>query len=233
MLKVVSYNIHSGVGVDGKFSYRRIGRFLASLDADIVCLQEMDLRAPEIDKAAQIQALKAGHFNEFIPSPAVVTKHGYYGNAILSRVKHLHVKSLDISVKNRQPRNIQEVLFQIDGKSLRIINTHKGLKQNERMQQMKQLEAVVDVNLQQGNTPLLVTGDFNEWLYFSRAFRHINSKLKQHKMGATFPNRFPLFKLDRIWTSPGNIVQRAYVIKTPESRLYSDHFPVCAELTLV
>lgn len=143
-LKIISYNIHSGVGVDDIFDYRRIGQFLAQQQADIVCLQEMDLRNPDLDKEAQIDYLKAGYFSDFIASPAVFTESGWYGNAILSRFSHLSQRSLDISVDTRQPRNIQDVLFNIDGHQLRILNTHKGLKSYERLAQFTQLEAVVD-----------------------------------------------------------------------------------------
>nr|WP_241664590.1 endonuclease/exonuclease/phosphatase family protein [Ningiella ruwaisensis] len=237
MLKIISYNIHSGVGTDEKFSYARIGKFLASQDADIVCLQEMDLRDPKLDKAEQIQALLAGHFTEFIPSPAVVTDHGYYGNAILSRVKKLQSRSVDISVESRQPRNIQDVLFDFGSQKLRVLNTHKGLKQYERMAQFEQLENVVDEILNEqtetGHIPLLVTGDFNEWQFFPKSLKRINKKLHAHKLGATFPSKFPLFKLDRFWSKPAHIVHRAGILKTPETRYFSDHYPIFAELSLL
>lgn len=229
-LKVISYNIHSGVGVDKVFDYRRIGQFLAKQKADIVCLQEMDLRNPDLIKDEQIAHLKAGYFTHFIASPAVFTETGWYGNAILSRFSHLKKRSLDISVETRQPRNIQDVLFNIDGHELRILNTHKGLKQYERMAQFKQLASVIDTLIETDDTPFLVAGDFNEWQMFPRTLRQINQNVRAVSLGATFPNRFPMFKLDRFWCQPQNLVQQAKVLKTAETRVYSDHFPIQAEL---
>lgn len=229
-LRVISYNIHSGVGIDNVFDYGRIGDFLAKQKADIVCLQEMDLRDPTLDKAAQIAKLKADYFTDFIASPAVFTETGWYGNAILSRFKHSSKRSVDISVKTRQPRNIQDVLFDIDGHKLRILNTHKGLKQYERCAQFVQLEAVVDELMATDSTPFLVAGDFNEWQFFPRSLRAINKKLRAVPLGATFPNKLPLFKLDKFWCQPHQLVNSAKILKTPETRVFSDHFPIQAEL---
>ena len=57
---------------------------------------------------------------------------------------------------------------------LRILNTHKGLKQYERIAQFAQLESVVDELIATNNTPFLVAGDFNEWQFFPRSLRAIN-----------------------------------------------------------
>ncbi|GAC16247.1 endonuclease/exonuclease/phosphatase family protein [Aliiglaciecola lipolytica] len=229
-IKVISYNIHSGIGIDNVFDYGRIGEFLASQKADIVCLQEMDLRALNLDKHEQIERLKANYFTEFIASPAVFTESGWYGNALLSRFAHLSQRSVDISVETRQPRNIQDVLFNINGHKLRILNTHKGLKQHERFAQFTQLNAVVNEIISEDDTPLLVAGDFNEWQFFPRTLRRINKTLRPIPLGPTFPNKFPLFKLDRFWCKPDQLVQQARVLKTPETRVYSDHYPIQAEL---
>lgn len=232
LLKIISYNIHSGVGIDNKFDYQRIGRFLADQQADIVCLQEMDLRAPNLDRDLQIQRLMANYFSEFIPSPAVFTETGWYGNALLSRFPFLEKRSIDISVETRQPRNIQDVLFNIEGRKLRILNTHKGLKQTERMAQFKRLEKVIDEVVSKDQPPLLVAGDFNEWQLFPKSLRRINQKLKPYALGATFPVKLPLFKLDRFWCKPDSLIKTANVLKTPESRIYSDHYPICAMVNL-
>jgi endonuclease/exonuclease/phosphatase family metal-dependent hydrolase len=42
-LTVASYNIHSAVGTDGKFSPQRIAWVLREIDADVIALQEVPL----------------------------------------------------------------------------------------------------------------------------------------------------------------------------------------------
>ena len=54
MYRIVSYNIHSGVGVDNVQNYQRIGEFLKKHRVDIALLQEMDTRPAERDTAQDI-----------------------------------------------------------------------------------------------------------------------------------------------------------------------------------
>jgi endonuclease/exonuclease/phosphatase family metal-dependent hydrolase len=200
--------------------------------ADIVCLQELDLRDPMLDKDLQIRYLLSDYFSEFIPSPAVITNTGWYGNAMLSRHPYINKRSVDVSVARRQPRNIQSVLFNVNGQQLRVLNTHKGLKQYERTEQVKRLEQVVDVLQEEEDAPLLVAGDFNEWQLFAKSLRRLNDKLKSCKLGPTFPTKLPLFKLDRFWCQPDDLVSSVKVLKTKETNVYSDHYPIVANLVL-
>jgi len=41
---IVSYNTHGAIGIDRRFAPERIARVLAEIDADIVALQEIELR---------------------------------------------------------------------------------------------------------------------------------------------------------------------------------------------
>ena len=40
-LTIASYNIHSGIGVDGAFDLSRVGEVLREMNADIIALQEV------------------------------------------------------------------------------------------------------------------------------------------------------------------------------------------------
>ncbi|MVF12019.1 endonuclease [Ketobacter sp. MCCC 1A13808] len=233
MLRLVTYNIHSGIGVDGIQSYRRIGEFLKQQQVDIALIQEMDTRPSQRDTDKDIEDLCAGHFSTLVPSPAIELEQGWYGNVILARFPVLFSHTLDVSQAGFQPRNVQEAVLQTERGALHVVNTHKGLNRLERRRQL----ALLDQHLRQteisGQLPLLVGGDFNEWQFFSSAFRHINQVLHPHPVAASFPTRWPLFRLDRIWSRPANIVRNATVLKTPETRIYSDHYPVLAEIELL
>ncbi|MCW8196389.1 endonuclease [Proteobacteria bacterium 005FR1] len=226
-MRIVSYNIHSGVGVDGVQDYKRIGRFLAERNADIVLLQEMDTRSKERETREDIASIAHGSHFRLIPSPAVYSDHGWYGNAVLSRFPVMFSQTIDVSQFGRQPRNIQEVILNTERGLLHVLNTHKGLKRLERREQIHKLGKHVE---QPSTIPLIVGGDFNEWQMFSPYLGKLNDVLTPHPMPATFPTRWPLFRLDRFWTRPGEMVQSARVLKTPETRFYSDHYPI--ELTI-
>jgi endonuclease/exonuclease/phosphatase family metal-dependent hydrolase len=228
-IRIVSYNIHSGVGVDGIQDYHRIGRFLAERKVDIALLQEMDTRPRERDTQQDIASLCSGHFRTLIPSPAVYGDYGWYGNAVLSRFPAMFSQTIDVSQFGRQPRNIQEVILNTDRGLLHILNTHKGLKRLERREQIHKLGMHVE---QPSAIPLVVGGDFNEWQLFSPYLGRLNEILTARPVAATFPTRWPLFRLDRFWTRPGDMVESARVLKTPETRMYSDHYPIELTITL-
>jgi endonuclease/exonuclease/phosphatase family metal-dependent hydrolase len=44
----------------------------------------------------------------------------------------------------------------------------------------------------------------------------------------TFPSRFPVLRLDRIYTTPGGKILKAWA--DHEARSYSDHLPVVADI---
>jgi len=228
-IRVLSYNIHSGVGVDGEFSYQRIGKFLASQGADIVCLQEVDLRDPSLDKADVIDDLKANYFEHFIPAPAVKTAAGYYGNAILSRYSPNTTRTVDISVEGQQARNIQQVNFDLKGTALTILNTHFGLQATERQFQFTQLIAHLKQLEPSEKSNALLLGDFNEWRPITRSLRKLSALMTHIPMGATFPNRLAIFKLDKAWRAENIDCLSAHVLKTQETRNFSDHYPISLE----
>lgn len=228
-IRVVSYNIHGGRGVDGVQDYARIGRFLAERKVDIALLQEMDTRPLQRNTEQDLADLRDEHFGSLIPSPAVYGQHGWYGNALLTRFPVVFSQTIDVSQYGRQPRNIQEVVLETSEGLLQILNTHKGLKRIERREQIKKL----GMHLQQASAiPIIVGGDFNEWQLFSRHLRKLNHVLTPHPVGASFPTRWPFLRLDRFWSRPGDLVQSARVLKTPETRLFSDHYPIEMNISL-
>jgi endonuclease/exonuclease/phosphatase family metal-dependent hydrolase len=48
----------------------------------------------------------------------------------------------------------------------------------------------------------------------------------------TFPSRFPLFALDRIWVHPRQSLARFHAHVSTAARTASDHLPVVAQLSL-
>ena len=48
---------------------------------------------------------------------------------------------------------------------------------------------------------------------------------------ATFPARWPVLALDRIWVRPRRRLERVFVHRSPTARVASDHLPVVAWLT--
>lgn len=235
-LSIVTYNIHGGIGADGIRDYQRIGEHLTDLGVDIALLQEVDARqdinAPHEDP----QALCAHPQQVLVACPAVTTEAGWYGNALLSRYPILESRSVDVSQPGVEPRNIQIATMDLGQLKVCVINTHKGLKKAERLAQFARLHNEVEALTMQADLVIL-GGDFNEWQFLTRAFRDLNQTLIPVKTSASFPSRWPLFKLDRLWVSKSPCIEpaatlKARVLKNRKTRLHSDHCPILLTLDL-
>lgn len=85
LLRVLSYNIHHGEGVDGKLDLDRIARTIQSVEPDLVALQEVDrkvTRTGGIDQPAELARLTK---MQVAFGGNIVLQGGDYGNAVLSR----------------------------------------------------------------------------------------------------------------------------------------------------
>ncbi|NYI00605.1 endonuclease/exonuclease/phosphatase family protein [Cupriavidus plantarum] len=237
---VASYNIHGGVGTDGHFVPNRIAGVLGELSADIVALQEVETRATGFDML-QFLSKHGGH--HAIPGPTLVRADGDYGNALLTRYPPLRVRHIDLSVKGREPRGAIDALLSCRGEhdgldalgpderfTLRVIATHLGLRPSERRWQVQRLlTALAEMPAQ----PTLLLGDVNEWFLWGRPLRWLHAYFDRTPNVSTFPSRWPMLALDRIWTSP-----RAHLVSverhaTPLARVASDHLPLRAVLHLI
>jgi len=196
-------------------------------------LQEMDTRPCNRTVEEDIYNICAAGVFELVPSPAIIEPTGWYGNAVLTRLPVISSGTLDISQRDRQPRNVQTVIVETNSGPLTIVNTHKGLKKGERRCQVALLCNYIQQRLKLFTMPIVLAGDFNEWQLFTNAFFSLNAILEQHKVGATFPSRFPLFSLDRVWTTPDLRVTNCYRIRNAESRLFSDHLPILLDVALL
>lgn len=226
MYRLITYNLHSGVGRDGIQDYARIGRFLVEQDADFVLLQEMDTRSAGRDVNDDISAICADGKYMLIPAPTVTTQHGWYGNAILTRHPVLHRQQFNISVPRREPRTLQQVVVTLDKQPLSLLNAHLGLKKKERAYQARRLhEIMLSIN-ERNQMPACLGGDMNEWWLNTRLFKRLDQTYHQLRTGRSFPSHLPLFKLDRLWTSPELRVNHCDRLTDKSYRHYSDHLAV-------
>ena len=85
-MRVVTWNLHAGVGLDGRYDLERIADVLRPLDADVVGLQEVDVRhssrSRHADMATELAALLD---RTAVFAPALTSSTGAYGLALLTR----------------------------------------------------------------------------------------------------------------------------------------------------
>jgi len=223
-IKIASYNIHGGLGHDGHVVPKRIVRVLAELDADVVALQEVEARATGFDMLAYLSN-ETGM--EAIAGPTLLRETGDYGNGLLTRHRVVRMRRLDISCAKCEPRGALDVELDCGGWPLRVVATHMGLRPGERRQQTQTLLRALE---DQRPVATVLMGDLNEWYLWGRTLRWLHAHFQETPSPATFPTRFPLFALDRIWVKPRRLLRQLTVHRTRLARIASDHLPVTAEL---
>ncbi|KXF79118.1 endonuclease [Paramesorhizobium deserti] len=233
-LRVLTYNVHSCRGTDGKVDPARIARVIAHCDPDIIALQEVDVgraRTQGIDQAHVIasQLRMEVHFH-----PALHLAEEKYGDAILTALPSRLIRAGPLPSLG-EPRGAIWVSVDIAGTQLQVINTHLGLRRRERMQQVVTLLGpswLASPMCQ--NAPFVLLGDFNA-RPSSVAYRTIARQAMDAQLGAkppraTFPSRYPLFRLDHIFVGNGVVPIETQVWSDVLTRTASDHLPLVARV---
>ena len=78
----------------------------------------------------------------------------------------------------------------------------------------------------------MVLGDINEWLPLGRPLRWLNALFGRSPAERSFPSRWPLVALDRVWVRPRHALLALKAHRTPLAQLASDHLPVKALIAL-
>ena len=220
-LRIASYNVHACRGTDGKKDAQRIVQVIEELGCDTIGLQEVDYR---LDYIAQKLGMQA------IPGLTLARHDGPFGNALLTRRKVLDVRRLGFTYSRREPRNALDVDLEVNGETVRVIVTHLGLWPAERRYQVKKILELVRA------TPsyerVIVLGDINEWLPLGRPLRWMNALFGRCPAERSFPSRWPVVALDRVWVRPRHALLALKAHRTPLAELASDHLPVKAIIAL-
>jgi endonuclease/exonuclease/phosphatase family metal-dependent hydrolase len=239
-LRVATYNVHGCVGIDGQRSEHRIAEVIASMSADVVGLQELDLgrvRSAHTDQAALI-AEQLGwkyHFH-----PAMRTGDEQYGNAIVSRFPIALKQAAELPGPPpwycREQRSAIWMQAETDLGPVHIINSHFGLGYSERRLQAKLLIGPAWLGSVPPDEPAILLGDFNS-VRTSRAYRLIEAHLRDvrtfvrpRRAFLTFPTRLPSLAVDHIFVNSALAPTHLEVHRTSLARLASDHFPLICEL---
>lgn len=157
-IRVLCWNLHHGVGEDGKLDLPRIAEVIKAQRPDVVALQEVDnkcRRSGSVDQAAELAKLMGmtGVFGK-----AMDHDGGEYGQAILSKHPIGGTKVHRLPGEG-EPRIAFEAAVTIGGKALRMVSVHLDHEHDER--RLKQAEALVAA-LSESDAPLILAGDFND-----------------------------------------------------------------------
>ena len=242
-IRVMTYNVHSCIGMDGRLSPRRIAKVIATYDPDIIALQELDVRRPRTGKMDQAHMIARDLEMEFHFHPAIKIEEEEYGDAILSRYPSQLVKAgmypAITKVQGLEPRGALWVEISVNGKKIQLINTHIGLRIIERQIQINHLlsnEWLTHLNCK---PPTIICGDFNTTphspLYRKIAYTWQDVQTCNHNgrpKNTWFPH-YPLGRIDHIFVTPGLSVLKTNVPRTTLTKQASDHLPLIVDLAIL
>jgi len=215
-LRIASYNLHGCVGHDGARDAERIAAVIVELGCDTIGLQEV----------FGLDSLRERLNMTAIAGPHHMWHERHVGNALLTRRKVLAVRNHDYSFPRHEPRTALDVDLEVDGETVRVIVTHLGLRPAERRFQVKKL-----LELLKHVPPyerVIMLGDINEWLPLGRPLRWLHGIFGHSPAERTFPSRWPLFALDRVWVRPRHALLAFGAHRSPLAVQASDHLPVKA-----
>lgn len=234
-LRVMTYNVHGCVGMDGHLSIERLARLIERYDPDVVALQELDVNRARSGSVDQAHALAHALEMDLHFHPVLRVEEEQYGDAILSRLPMRLVKAGPLPTPARaEPRGALWVEVDVDGTPVNILNTHFGLGRGERF---AQAEAFLgDAWLGHPRcTPAIACGDFNS-MPRSQVYRKLTANLRdscRHGGNGNLRGTFMgLWHLDYILVSDHFDVHEVNIPCSSAARAASDHLPVVADLRI-
>jgi endonuclease/exonuclease/phosphatase family metal-dependent hydrolase len=232
VIRAASYNIKHGEGMDGRVDLERTAAVLADLEADIIGLQEVDLRVK-----------RSGGINQVNELAQSISRHPAFGGSWITRAvdtawrscrdfRLWDVQSLRLPDGN-EPRIALLVEVRLpDGSTMLVANVHFDWVGDDAYR-FAQAEALA-AHLRTRTIPIILLGDFNDQpgsrtIDLFRSFTH--EALKPEESRFTFPSHDPTREIDFIWCAPSDAWEVGPVRVIAEENA-SDHRPIVADLIL-
>lgn len=225
-VRVVTYNIHHGLGTDGRVDIGRVTDTLSGTGGELIGLQEVDRCLPRSLFCNQARHMGRALGLRHIFGAAIRRfPCGRYGNAILSRWPVAGFKSHLLPGGGEQ-RVLLEAEIEMGGAKIVFYCTHLGLKQKDRL---KQAGAVLDL-ITAKERPFILVGDFNAERHSPEFLLLSGVMLEATGMPGgfnTYPSPDPSVQIDFVFLSRHWEVVTSYTAASGAS----DHLALVAELS--
>ena len=235
-MRLMTYNIHKGVGTDRRYRLERVAAVIAAEAPDLVCLQEVDRNARRTRRDDQpallAERLRAAAWLYQLNAPH---GEGGYGNLVLSRWPIRDGRSVSLRYRRRVPRGAQLAVVETPQGPLHLVHVHFGLSERERRWQAALLLQHPEF-LASAHLPTLIVGDYNDWrntlgrrCLLAHGFRPATAPARRFR---TFPAFLPLAAIDKIYYRGGLNGVEPRVVRDRPARRASDHLPVVCDFHL-
>lgn len=233
-IRVATYNIHRGRGMDRRVRIERIAAVLATIAPDIVALQEVI--GPGLSGMGHAETLGAALGMGWVMATTRELRRHQFGNVIMSRYPIKDHAQLDLSWKTCEARCAQRAAIDLGAAgTLHVFNAHLGTALLERRYQAPRLAEWISGRHVSG--PRMLLGDFNEWgrgLVADVLAESLNSiDLYPHlRRRRTYPGFFPVLHLDHIYFSGPVHIKHVELPRTRLAMVASDHLPLVADVRI-
>jgi endonuclease/exonuclease/phosphatase family metal-dependent hydrolase len=237
-IRIVTYNIHKGRGLDRRVRIARIAKILREINADVIALQEvLSMEGPRReDHQARFIAEELGHHYHIGENRRM--RGGAYGNVTLSRFPISFACNYDLTQHGREERGCLRTDIQLGYRqTLHIYNLHLGTAYTERRYQAHRL---VDHEILKGKDlrgARIILGDFNEWIA-GLASRLLHSHFQSVRIrplfgrSRSYPGVLPFMHLDHIYFNGHLELERVESLRNLRTLIASDHLPIVADFRL-
>lgn len=223
-LRIMTYNIRNGMGMDSKSDYKRTANVIKKFHPDIVAIQEVDSVTNRSNKRFVLGELSELTGMYYFYAPAIDYDGGKYGTGLLSREKPLHTRYMALPGKEEQ-----RVLLIAEFDKFVFLGVHLSLTPEDQLTSVHIIQQVLATI----KKPVFIAGDFNAApdsdviTQLSQTFKVLTPLQK------TYPADKPTECLDYIaldiQTYKPALFKRSWVINEPRA---SDHRPVLLDVIL-
>jgi endonuclease/exonuclease/phosphatase family metal-dependent hydrolase len=230
VLRVLSYNIHVGRGMDGRLDLERIARVIRESRADVAALQEVDVntrRTGNVDQAAELARLTGMHVYY---GKAMDYDGGAYGVAILSRFELTETRTHPLGFEGRsEPRVAAEARFRLGDAGPRVAFFCTHLEHQSEPLRLRQVAALQQATADPGADMVILAGDINAQPGSEpmRVLLERWTDATARPGDPTFPAPAPRIRIDYVLFLPSKHFRliESQVLDEPVA---SDHRPVLA-----
>lgn len=222
-LKLMSYNIKSGMGMDNVVDYDRTADVINASQPDVVALQEVDSATTRRKGCYVAGELARSTGMKATFGPAIDFQGGKYGIALLTRESPRKVRQYPLP-----GREERRTLLVADMGGYAVATVHLSLTKEDRMESV----GIIRKTFASFKKPCFLMGDFNETPdgpFIKEMCKYFD--ILSDTTSLTFPADRPDRTIDYIMVLKGKRqvgTMSFEVIAEPKA---SDHRPLCIEVT--
>lgn len=151
-MRVASYNIQHGMGMDNQLNYKRIAEVLRAISPDVVAVQEVDSMTQRTNNTYALGEI-AEQLNYYASyAPAIDFEGGKYGIGILSRERPISIRQYALP-GSEEARTLLVAEFD----DFVFASTHLSLTEADRIASI----GIIEEAAKKSGKPFVVAGDLN------------------------------------------------------------------------